>query len=209
MAARFHCAGAPEVRRRETAWLGAAVLINVLVALTLHGGVRDRLWNMAFPEPRLAPEPVAGPWTCVAWGPFAEAAVLDPLIARVKAMGGETELIASRLGAGPDYLLLVGPQGSFEAARRIREELRSQSIDSHIVPRGTFARSLEVGIFADRAQALARQARIEDLGYLVHLRELQRAAPAFYLVARMARVSAHELPPAGDCGVVAPGHRFL
>ncbi len=167
MAARFRCAGVPEVRRRETAWLVAAVLINVVVALTLHGGVWGRLWSMAFPEPRLAPETVAGPWTCVAWGPFAEAATVEPLIARIEAMGGETELIASRLGAGPDYLLLVGPQGSFEAARRVREELRSQSIESHIVPRGTFARSLEVGIFADRAQALARQAHIEDLGYWI------------------------------------------
>ena len=209
MAARFRCAGVPEVRRREVAWLVAAVLVNVVVALTLHGGYRDRLWSMAFPEPRLAAEPPPGPWTCVAWGPFAEAAAVDPLVARVEAMGGETELIAGRLGAGPDYLLLVGPQGSFEAARRVREELRSQSIEGHIVPRGTLARSLEVGVFADRTQALARQAQIEDLGYLVHFRELQRATPAFHLLARLARVSAPELPPAGDCGVVAPGHRFL
>ena len=191
------------------AWLVAAVLVNIVVAVTLQGEVRDRLWSLAVPEPRLAPEPVPGPWTCVAWGPFAEAAALDPLISRIEAMGGEAELIAGRPGAGPDYLLLVGPQGSFEAARRVREELRSQSIEGHIVPRGTFARSLEVGVFADRTQALARQRRIEALGYLVHLKELQRTAPAFHLVARLARVSAPELPPAGDCGVVAPGHRFL
>ena len=61
MAARFRCAGVSEVRRREVAWLVAVVLVNVVVALTLNGGFRDRLWSMAFPEPRLAAEPVRGP----------------------------------------------------------------------------------------------------------------------------------------------------
>lgn len=209
MAARFLCGAMPELRGSGMAWLAAAILVNIAVALTLHDGIRDRLWSLALPEPRFVEEAVPGRWICAAWGPFAESAEMDPLIARIEAMGGQTDLISGRLGAGPDYLLLVGPVGSFEAARRVREELRSQSIKSHIVAQGAFARSLEVGIFADRARALARQERIEALGYLVHLRELRRSAPAFHLMARLERISASELPPAGDCGIVAPDHRFL
>ncbi len=212
MAARFHCAKVRkvrELRKSEAAWLIAVVIVNGIVALTLQDGFRYWLSTPVLPEPRLSGKPVPSPWICAAWGPFAEAGATDELIARIEAMGGETELIAGRLRARPDYLLLVGPQGSFEAARRVREELGSQSIDSHIVPRGPFARALEVGVFADPMQAMARQARVEELGYMVDLKKLQRAAAAFHLVARLERISAPELPPAADCGVIAPGHRFL
>ncbi len=134
---------------------------------------------------------------------------MNGLMARVEAMGGETDLVVGQLGLRPDYLLLVGPQGSFEAARRVREELLSQSIDSHVVPSGPFARALEVGVFAERAQALERRARVEQLGYSVDLKEMQRAAAGFHLLARLDRISALQLPPAIDCEVIAPGHRFL
>ena len=195
--------------KSEVAWLVALVVVNATVALTLQGGIRDRLWPPESTAPAYSEETVPDRWACVAWGPFANAGAMDSLIARIEAKGGETELIEARLGARPDYLLLVGPQGSFEAARRVREELGSQSIDSHIVPSGPFARSLEVGVFADRVQALAQWQRVEELGYAVVLKELQRATAIFHLVARVDPVSAHDLPPGGDCEVIAPGDRFL
>lgn len=190
-------------------WLAAAVVANVIVALLTHGGTRERLFGPLLPAPLLAGKSDPDRWMCAAWGPFSDTAAIDALIARIEAVGGETDVIPGWLGAGPDYVLLVGPQGSFEAARRVREEFGSQAIDSHVVRSGAFATSLEVGVFADRLEALARQARIEDLGYVVELRELERSAPAFYLVARLHSISSPELPPAGDCGAVAPGHRFL
>ena len=189
-------------------WLAAAVLVNVAVGLLLHGGLRDRLAGL-LPEPPFTGKPGPGRWICAAWGPFSEPAAMNALIARIDALGGESEPVAGRRGAGPDYVLLIGPQGSFESARRIREELGSQSIDSHIVSSGTLARSLEVGVFPVREEAVARRTRIEALGYRVHLRELERSPPALHLIARLERVSAPELPPAKDCGVIAPGHRFL
>ena len=209
MAARFRCAGVPDVFRSGLAWLVVLVTVNAGVALMSHHGMADRLWSPVSTDPAQSEESVSDRWTCVAWGPFAGADAVDSLLARIEAKGGEAELIEARLGAGPDYLLLVGPQGSFEAARRVREELGSQSIDSHIVPSGPFARSLEVGVFADRMRALAQWERVEELGYAVVLRELGRAAAAFHLVARLDPVSMPDLPLGGDCEVIAPGHRFL
>ena len=195
--------------RSGVAWLVALVTVNAVVAFALHGGAPYRLWPQVPTDPTHLEKPVFDRRTCVAWGPFAGADAVDSLIARIEAKGGEAELIEARLGVGPDYLLLVGPQGSFEAARRVREELGSQSIDSHIVPSGPFARSLEVGVFADRMRALAQWERVEELGYAVVLRELGRAAAVFHLVARLDPVSTPDLPPGGDCEVIAPGHRFL
>lgn len=198
-----------EFFKRETAWLTALVIANGVLALLLHGGLQERFRTLEPPQSPFTGSPVHGRWTCAAWGPFAEVGAVDGLTARIESQGGETDLIVGQLGPGPDYLLLVGPQGSFEAARRVREELESQSIDGHIVPRGPFARALEVGIFADRTLALERRARIEELGYAVDLKELRRAMAGFHLLARLDRIAVPDLPPAADCGVVAPGHRFL
>ena len=185
------------------------VVVNGIVAAMLHGGGWDWLAVRAPPEEPSAQEAVADQSACVAWGPFMETASMSPLIAEIEAAGGEVDVIAHRFAATPSYLLLVGPEGSFEVARRIREEFESQSIASHLVPRGPFARSLEVGIFADRARALAQQARIVQLGYVVDLHELKHSPAASHLVARLRRELARMEPPAANCGVVAPGHRFL
>ena len=192
-----------------TVWLVILIIANGIVAWLLYGGLKDRLSTPELPVSPMTGNLVGEPLICAAWGPFAEAAAIDGLAARVESKGGETDLIAGQLGIGPDYLLVVGPQGSFEAARRVREELESQSIGSHIVPHGAFAGSVVVGVSADRAQALARRARIEELGYAIDLKELQRARAGFHLLARLDRISVRGLPPAADCRVVAPGHRFL
>ena len=209
MAARFPWDGAPDVLRNGAAWLVVVVAANAVVALTLHGGIGDRLrtgfsavWTDAGKPP-----PDAG--KCMAWGPFANADATNAMTARIEASGGETELVEARVGARPDYMLLVGPQGSFEAARRVRGELASQAIDSHIVPSGPFAGSLEAGVFADRPRAMARLERLEELGYPVVFKELRHALPTFHLMARLDRISTLDLPPGGDCEAIAPDHHFL
>ena len=125
--------------------------------------------------------------------------MMNPLIAEIEAAGGEVNVIAHRFVPAPAYLLLIGPNGSFEAARRIREEFASQSIVSHLVVRGPFARSLEVGIFAGREQARAQQARIAELGYVVDLHEVEHPPTVFHLIARMHKEFALTEPPAADC----------
>ncbi len=194
--------------RSARAWLLALVAGNGIVAVLAHVGAPQWLATRASPGPLLE-RPPADRSVCAAWGPFVETDSMQPLIAAVEAAGGEVDVVTERLAAEPGYLLLVGAQGSFAVARRVREELESQSIPNHIVPAGPFARSLQVGVFADRARALARRAHIEELGYQVELRELQHPRVVFRLIARLQRQSAPELPPAADCAVVAPAHRFL
>lgn len=200
---------AAKLLQNAKAWLVALIACNGVVAVLMHGGVLEPSAFQASPTGTL-PEVPTSEWpACAAWGPFVDAESMNPLIREIEAAGGEVDVVRRRLAFAPDYLLLVGPQGSFEAARRVHGELESQSIENHIVPRGPFAKSLEVGVFADRAEALARQARIEELGYEVDLRELERPGVAFQLIARLQRQPAPALAPAADCAVVAPGHRFL
>ena len=193
---------------RARAWLAAVVAVNGFVAVLMHGGW-DWLAGRAMPERPMTQEPVVNESMCAAWGPFTESAAMSPLIAEVEAAGGEVDVISHRLAVTPAYLVLVGPNGSFEVARRVREEFESQSIAGHLVVRGPFARSLEVGIFADRAQALARRARIAELGYQVDLHELRHPPRVFHLVARMTREIAGFKPPAMDCRAIQKSQAFF
>lgn len=190
-------------------WLVVLLIVNGAVAVAMQGDVRQWLATRMPPEESPVPESGSNGWICAAWGPFADAALMRPSIAEIEAAGGSADVVGRGPAATPYFLLLVGPQGSFDAARRVREELESQSIESHIVPRGPFARSLEVGVYSNRTEARVQQTLIEELGYDTDLREMEHPEIRFHVVARLRREAAEILPPASDCGAVAPGHGFL
>ena len=191
-------------------WLVVLLLVNgVVAAAALQLDLRQWLTALVPWERSSMPAPQSSEWTCAAWGPFAGPAGSKPTIEEIAAAGGSTDLVSRELAASPYYLVLVGPMGSFDAARRVREELGSLAIDSHIVPRGPFVRSLEAGVFPDRAKALAQQALIRELGYDTNLHEVQHPQTVYHVLARLRRKAAEDFPPAKDCGIVAPGHRFL
>ncbi len=191
------------------AWLVAVLLVNGVVAGAMQVEVRHWLATHLPWERSSLPWQQPNGWICAAWGPFAEPAGSTPSMVEIAAAGGSADLIGGELDAAAYFLVLVGPMGSFDAARRVREELGSLAIDSHIIPRGPFVRSIEVGVFSDRAEALAQQALIKELGYETNVQEVQHAQTVYHVLARLRRKSAENLPPAKDCALVAPGHRFL
>ncbi len=154
-------------------------------------------------------EPPVAQKACLAWGPFNDEQAVAPLVAEIRGAGGSAEVIEASLRGAPDYLVLIGPEGSSEVVRRVHRELESLSIESHIISTGRFTNSLSVGVFTQRPRALAQQQRVADLGYQVGIRELDRSQPVYHLLAEVSPDFTGSQEPSSDCTDIAPGHRFL
>ena len=174
----------------------------------------ERLPVPTLPPPTIQPaivalEPPASAKACMAWGPFNDKQAVAALLAEIQGAGGSSDLIQAHLQGEPDYLVLIGPEGSSEVVRRVHKELDSLSIESHMISTGRFANSLSVGVFTQRTGALAQQQRVAELGYQVGIQELDRSQSVYHLLAKVSPDFTGSQEPSADCEDIAPEHQFL
>ena len=114
----------------------------------------------------------------------------------IEAAGGGAEIMATTVVSEPDHLVLIGPATSSAVTRRLRDELRSQSIPNQLISEGRFANALSVGVFTDLATAAAFQAELAELEYRVSVQTLDSPRKAYHLQAQSPRKApAFALPP--------------
>jgi SPOR domain len=81
------------------------------------------------------------------------------------------------------YLVYIGTDGSRSEAKRLQRELQSRSIDCEVIPTGTLADSLSVGVFRHRDLADAHLKRLAELGYEADLRMLMQQRKLYHVFA--------------------------
>ena len=151
----------------------------------------------------------AQPQICLSVGPFDSLEDVDELKTRIQAAGGFARIMSEEVVGDPDYLVYVPPTGSRETARRMMRELQGQAIDGHIIAGGELNNALSVGVFTRVELAEAQQRRVEDLGYEVSLRPLERRRTVYRLLAEQAFIGDLAGANPVDCNDVALAERFL
>jgi hypothetical protein len=150
----------------------------------------------------------SSPQTCVAVGPFDQFDEVEALRDEILAQGGNAEVVEEEIAAQPDYLVYIATTGSRVVARRLREELKAQAIDSHIIAGGELQDALSVGVFSRERHARAQYERVSALGYEAKLRDLPRRQTVYHLMTdRVA--AAPDAPRRAACHEIASAHHFL
>ena len=143
---------------------------------------------------------------CRRWGPVGDPSAFASLMMRIEAAGGTVEDRGDPLWpATPDYLVLIGPAASPAATRRLRDELRSQSIPNQLINEGRFAAALSVGAFADLSAAEASRAELAALGYRVRVETLDSRRTAYRLQAQTPRKPPAFAMPVTACPAISTG----
>ena len=204
----------------------------LLLALLVNGAVAALFLTLPGPAPALpAPESArraGGPplplpaargdaalpdLVCRRWGPAGEPSAFAALALQIEAAGGSVEIQETPVGGEPDHLVLIGPAASPAATRRLRDELRSQSIPNQLISEGRLAGALSVGVFADAKAAQALQAELTALGYRVSVETLDSPRKAYHLQAQSPRKAPAFALPKRTCTnlhkPIAPEHRLL
>ena len=195
----------------------------LLLALLVNGAIAAFFFTLPGPVPALvAPQPApraASPplplpeatgdaalpdLVCRRWGPVGDASAFASLAARIEAAGGAFEVKETPVAGEPDHLVLMGPAASPAATRRLRDELRSQSIPNQLINEGRFAGALSVGVFADLAAAQALQSELAALGYRVTVETLDSPRKAYHLETQSSRNLPAFALPSTPCRTDAP-----
>ncbi|MXY06710.1 MAG: hypothetical protein F4171_10610 [Gammaproteobacteria bacterium] len=190
----------------------------LLLALLVNGAIAAFFFTLPGPVPALvAPQPApraASPLlplpeatgdaalpdlVCRRWGPVGDASAFASLAARIEAAGGAFEVKETPVAGEPDHLVLMGPAASPAATRRLRDELRSQSIPNQLINEGRFAGALSVGVFADLAAAQALQSELAALGYRVTVETLDSPRKAYHLETQSPRKAPAFALPSTPC----------
>lgn len=196
------------------AWLLLALLVNGAVAavsLTVSGplpAVPEPASSEAgppFPIPEASGDAALPDLVCRRWGPVGDPSAFASLVMRIEAAGGSVEILETPVTGAPDHLVLIGPAASPTATRRLRDELRSQSIPSHLINEGRFAAALSVGTFADLSTAAAFQAELAALGYRVRVETLDSPRTTYHLRAQSPRSAPASPLPSTPCLAVSTG----
>jgi len=170
---------------------------------------------------------------CRRWGPLGDPSAFASLMMRIEAEGGSVEIIETRVAGEPDHLVLIGPAASPMAIRRLRDELRSQSIPSQLISEALgspdcsmpltpqdqperggdvsncpeeaqFTAVLSVGVFADSSAAAAFRSELAALGYRVRVETLDSPRKAYHLRAQSPRNAPAFALPSTPCGADMP-----
>ena len=156
--------------------------------------------SLPIPEPEIAePEELV----CRAWGPFNDITQLEPLQARVAAVGSAIEVRTSEIAGDPDYLVFIDTGGNADTARRMLQELESQSVDAYVIAGGPFLNAVSVGVFSRQARANIQHDRVESLGYDASIEALTRSQSVFHLIARVPQGFRSREPGSVACTEIA------
>ncbi len=203
------------------AWLGALILANLAfigVGFTFQradGAPAEAEGTPATDLPGLrlvsemsleAPVQPVVPLSCRIWGPFNDPEALLEIQGLIEKAGGATQVHQTPVFNEPDYLVYVGQRGKAENARRVLEELKSQSIESALITRGPYNNTLSVGVFSRPARAEVQRQRVATLGYEVGIEEIDRSYQTYQLEARVP--AGFEIPygPGEACAEIAQAH---
>lgn len=148
------------------------------------------------------------PQACVAVGPFDDLHRVETLRDEILEQGGNAEVVEEEIDRSPDYLVYIHTTGSRVVARRVREELQAQAIDSHIIAGGDLQDALSVGVFSREPLARAQYDRVSGLGYEAAVRPLPRRRTVYHLVTDRAG-AAPEAPSRVACHEIASANHFL
>ena len=197
------------------AWLLLALLVNGAVAAVSFTLPAGPALPALEPAPRDAHPPLPLPdasgdaalpdLVCRRWGPVGDPSAFASLMMRIEAAGGTVKIVETTLASQPDYLVLIGPAASPAATRRLRDELRSQSIPNQLINEGRFAAALSVGAFADLSAAEASRAELAALGYRVRVETLDSRRTAYRLQAQTPRKPPAFAMPATACPAISTG----
>lgn len=112
---------------------------------------------------------------CVRAGPLQNEIDARAVVTRARSLGFAAELKALDVVAGlPDLQVHLPPLPSAEQASRAVRELAALGIEAYVIPDGTHAGAVSVGMFTDEAPARARREAVAALGYPVRIVELPR-----------------------------------
>ena len=148
------------------------------------------------------------PQACVAVGPFDDLHQVETLRDEILEQGGNAEVVEEEIDRSPDYLVYIHTTGSRVVARRVREELKAQAIDSHIIAGGDLQDALSVGVFSREPLARAQYDRVSGLGYEAAVRPLPRRRTVYHLVTDRVG-AAPEVPSRVACHEIASANHFL
>jgi hypothetical protein len=148
------------------------------------------------------------PQACVAVGPFDDLHQVETLRDEILEQGGNAEVVEEEIDRSPDYLVYIHTTGSRVVARRVREELKAQAIDSHIIAGGDLQDALSVGVFSREPLARAQYDRVLGLGYEAAVRPLPRRRTVYHLVTDRVG-AAPEVPSRVACHEIASANHFL
>ncbi len=148
------------------------------------------------------------PRACIAVGPFHELTRVETLRDEILDDGGSAAVVEEEIAGQPDYLVYIATGGSRVVARRIREELKAQAIDSHIIAGGDLLDALSVGVFSRERFARAQYERVSALGYDTHQRDLPRRQTVYHLMTDRVG-AAPDAPRRASCHEIASANYFL
>jgi hypothetical protein len=148
------------------------------------------------------------PRACIAVGPFHELTRVETLRDEILDDGGSAAVVEEEIAGQPDYLVYIATAGSRVVARRIREELKAQAIDSHIIAGGDLLDALSVGVFSRERFARAQYERVSALGYDTHQRDLPRRQTVYHLMTDRVG-AAPDAPRRASCHEIASANYFL
>jgi cell division septation protein DedD len=138
------------------------------------------------PPPRQSAIPDAGAGlVCKAWGPFTGDGPLAAARDAIDAVADRVDVVHSQMAAPPDFLVYIDTDNNLDNARRLLQELESQSIDAYVIAGGSFINSVSAGVFSNRDGAARLMSQLEDLGYKPRLEPLEREQEVRHLAARV------------------------
>lgn len=143
---------------------------------------------------------------CLSYGPINDVEVVSDLQARIADSGGTSEILQSQVREDPDYLVYVGQRGKADNARRVLQELKSQSIDGALIVRGPYNNTLSVGVFSRAERAERQRAAVAELGYEVGIETIDRSFDVYHLEARIPPDFVASEVATRPCAAIAQAH---
>ncbi len=120
---------------------------------------------------------------CAFIGPFENLAQGDILVERLAALEVSSRLQDVAVPTQKAYWVYLAPMVTREEALRLLSELQAQSIDSFVIPKGSLANGISLGLFNEKARAVARQRDIVSRGYAAQIKEELRTIQQSWVVA--------------------------
>ena len=107
---------------------------------------------------------------------------LAAAVIEVTSMGGVPLVLEKEFEATPDFQVVVEPLRSSNEARRVRQELIGQEIESHLITNGALRNGVSIGLYSDEKLADWQRKRVSKLGYQVAVSKLERTYVLFRVV---------------------------
>lgn len=130
----------------------------------------------------------ANPALCSYVGPFAEMAKAQTFKERLAVLDVEARLQSLEAQPSKTYWLYLEGSGEPKAARATLADLKKRDIDSYIFPEGEMNHGISLGVFRDRASAMAQMAFLANEGLTPKLKTEDRAEEQLWVAVKQPEV---------------------